>query len=233
MKPFLWILGAAAILFFLPRLLTLFRRIRMAVRLRAAAKKNVYTLRPLHPLWFFGTNSGTSPDVLFEKTENGERRIYSVKLWASGRKMQNIVFIGTDPQTVQVRRIIPLAGRFGTWMDWDFNPITDGTGGGINWLRETRPKKREPVDYWTPAGTSYGVIPVLLFCPAPMNVAEARVVRLSHTTVERQPMYTKAPETTLEKRRLFDGDLLHEREYVFGTRAFITELTYPTVGRSV
>ena len=70
MKPLLWILGAAAILFLVPRLLTLFRRIRMAVKLRAAAKKNGYTLRPLHPLWFFGTNSGSSPDVLFEKTEN-------------------------------------------------------------------------------------------------------------------------------------------------------------------
>ena len=75
MKPLLWIIWSSDILLLVPRLLTLFRRIRMAVKLRAAAKKNGYTLRPLHPLWFFGTNSGTSPDVLFGKTENGERRI--------------------------------------------------------------------------------------------------------------------------------------------------------------
>jgi hypothetical protein len=230
MEPVFPIAAAAAFFLILPWIVCLFKRLKMAAKLRMAAKSNGWTLRPLHPLWFLGTNGTSVPDCLFEGTAGGRRRIYSVKLWASLCRMQNAYFIGTDPQTVRYRRIVPLAGRFAGKYDWELNEIAEGTGGGINLLRESREKKREPVDYRYRCGGGAEVIPVLLFCPAPLNVAEARVVPLTHTTVERLPMFTKAAETTLETRRLFDGDLLHEREYVFGTEAFLGELKYPHIG---
>lgn len=209
------------------------KRIVMAVRLARAARKNGWTRIPARPLWFFASNLGARPDIYFEKRTEAVRRIYAVKLWASLYRMQNAYFVGPDPGKVRYRRVIPLAGRFATKFDWGLEELTEGTGGGINLIRETRDKPRPDIDYWTAAdgGTLSGVIPVLLFCPAPLNVGEAKVVPLTHTTVERTPMFEKKAETTLVTRRLFDGDLLHEREYVFATRAFCTELAYPTIGR--
>jgi len=225
-----FLLCAAGILLLFPWVRCFFRRAVMAVRLRRRARANGWTFTPARPLWFLAANSGTSPDCFLEGEAAGKKRIYSVKLWASLRRMQNVYFIGADPGTVRTRRVVPLAGRFASKFDSDLEEIVEGTGGGINLILESREKRRDPVDYWTRAGGGPYVIPVLLFCPAPLNVMESRVVPLSHSTVERLPMFTKAAETTLATRRLFDGDLLHGREYIFGTEAFCSELAHPHVG---
>ena len=201
----------------------------MAVRLRRTARANGWTFTPARPLWLFAPNGGTAQDCRIEGECAGRPRVYAVKLWASLFRMQNAYFIGDDPQSVRYKRIIPLAGRFGGKYGWELNEIAEGTGGGISMVTESREKKRDPVDYWGDV-PGEGIIPVLLFCPAPLNVAEARVVPLTHSTAERLPMFTKPADTTLAVRRLFDGDLLHEREYVFGTEAFLSELRYPHVG---
>ena len=223
-------LGAALLtVALLPWIRCFFKRIVMAGKLRRCAAANSWTLTPTRPLWFLAANGGTSPDCFIRKrTERGERT-YAVKLWASLFRMQNVYFIGDDPQSVRYKRIVPLAGRFGGKYGWELNEIAEGTGGGISMVTESREKKRMPVDYR--AGTESGgeLIPVLLFCPAPLNIAEARVVPLTHSTVERLPMFTKPADTTLTVRRLFDGDLLHEHEYVFATEAFCSELRYPHV----
>ena len=224
-----WIAGAFLVLCLIPWIRVFFRRIVMAAKLRRTARANGWTLRALHPLWFLGPNGGTVPDCAFEGTAGGRHRIYSVKLWASLSRMQNAYFTGSDPQTVRYKRIVPLAGRFAGRYDWELNAIAEGTGGGISAVRESREKTREPVDYQSLCGNGCEVIPVLLFCPAPLNVAEGRIVPLTHTTVERLPMFTKAAETTVETKRLFDGDLLCGREYVFGTEAFLSELKYPHI----
>ncbi len=227
-----WLLLCAAGLILLwPWLRCLLRRIVMAAKLRRTAAGNGWTLKPARLLWFLSPNGGTRADCFIRgKTEDGER-VYSIKLWASLFRMQNAYFIGSDPGTVRYKRIVPLAGRFGGKYGWELNEIAEGTGGGINMVTESREKKRPAVDYWSGAGGAYEVIPVLLFCPAPLNVAEARIVPLTHSTVERLPMFTRPADTTLSVRRLFDGDLLHEREFVFGTEAFLSELRHPHVGR--
>ena len=225
-----FLLCAAGILLLFPWIRCFFRRAVMAVRLRRRARANGWTFTPARPLWFLAPNSGTSPDCFFRKETERGTRVYSVKLWASLFRMQNAYFIGDDPQTVKYRRIVPLAGRFGGKYGWELDEIAEDTGGGINMITESRERTREAVDYRAGAGEGADVFPILLFCPAPLNVAEARVVPLSHTTVERPPMFTKLPETTLRTRRLFDGDLLHEREYVYGTAAFLSELKYPHLG---
>lgn len=215
----------------LPWLRCLLRRSVMAVKLQRASRADGWTLVPARFLWFLSPNRGTSPDCVIRKeTERGER-VYAVKLWASLFRMQNAYFVGSDPQTVRYKRIIPLAGRFGGKYGWELNEIAEGTGGGINMVTESREKKRPAVDYFSGIDGACEVIPVLLFCPAPLNVAEARIVPLTHSTAERLPMFTKPAETTLSVRRLFDGDLLHEREYVFATEAFLSELRYPHIGR--
>ena len=231
MKLFLELLGVLFLLWLLPYLRCAGKRIVLAAKLKRTAGRCGWTLRHPRFLWFLAPNRGTSPDCLLEGESDGERRIYSVKLWASVRRMQNLYFIGTDPGTVRTRRVVPLAGRFASKFDPDLEELPEGTGGGINMILESREKARDPVDYWTPAGGGPYVIPVLLFCPAPLNVMEARVVPLIHSTVERRPMFTKAAETTLSVRRLFDGDLLHEREFIFGTQAFLSELAHPHIGR--
>ncbi len=231
MEPVFWIAAAAAFFLILPWIVCLFKRLKMAAKLRMAAKSNGWTLRPLHPLWFLGTNGGTVPDCEFEGEAGGRRRIYSVKLWASLYRMQNAYFIGTDPQTVRYRRVIPLAGRFAGQYGQDLEEIPLGTGGGINMIRNSSEKKRLPVDYRSACGNGGEVIQVLLFCPAPLNVMEARKIPLTHTTVERLPMFTKAEETTLSTRPCYDGDLLHGAEFVFGTEGFIAELKYSCIGK--
>ena len=229
MRGILWLGIAILAAVLLPWLRCLVKRTVMAVKLRRTAGKNGWTLTPARFLWFLSPNGGTSPDCFIRKeTERGER-IYAVKLWASLFRMQNAYFIGDDPQSVRYKRIVPLAGRFGGKYGWELDEIAEGTGGGISMVTESREKKRDPVDYYGDA-PGVGIIPVLLFCPAPLNIAEARVVPLTHSTVERLPMFTKPADTTLAVRRLFDGDLLHGREYVFGTEAFLSELRYPHVG---
>lgn len=227
-----WILltgTALLIAVLLPWIRCLFKRIVMAVKLRRCAKANGWTLTPARPLWFLAPNGGAFPDCFLRgRTERGERT-YAVKLRASLFRMQNAYFVGSDPQSVRYKRIIPLAGRFGGKYGWELNEIAEGTGGGISMVTESREKKRRPVDYWTATEGGGEVIPVLLFCPAPLNIAEARVIPLTHSTVERLPMFTKPADTTLTVRRLFDGDLLHDREYVFATEAFLSELRYPHV----
>ena len=233
MELFLWICAAAAFLWILPRAIWLFKRLTMALKLTVAAKRNGWTLRPLHPLWFFGLNVGTLPDFALTGTADGRERVYSVKLWASLHRMQNAYFIGSDPQFVRYRRVIPLAGRFAGKFAQDLEEIPDGTGGGINLIRESREKERRPVAYAAlPDGMDrQQIIPVLLFCPAPLNIMEAKRIPLAHTTVERQPMFSKPAETTLTVRPCFDGDLLHETEYVFGTKGFLSELKYSCIGK--
>ena len=230
MKAVWWVTCALVLPGLIPWIRCFFKRIVMAVKLRDAAKKNGWTFRPARPLWFLAPNGGTEADCFFEGQAGRGRRVYSVKLWASLFRMQNAYFIGEDPQTVRYKRIVPLAGRFGGKYGWELNEIAEGTGGGISMVTESREKKRLPVDYRTGAENGEDVFPVLLFCPAPLNVAEARVVPLTHSTMERLPMFTKPADTTLAVRRLFDGDLLHEREYVFGTEAFCSELRHPHIG---
>ena len=227
-----FILCAVGLILLLPWIRFVFRRIVMAAKIRRTARANGWTFTPARPLWLFAPNGGTAPDCRIEGECAGRPRVYAVKLWASVRKMQNVYFIGSDPQSVRCRRIIPLAGRFASRFDWNMGELTDGTGGGVNLIRESREKPRAAVDYYTDAAGRFRpeTVPVLLFCPAPLNVAEGRVVPLTHTTVERLPMFSKPAETTVTVRRLFDGELLHEREYVFGTEAFCSELRHPHIG---
>ena len=230
MKAVCRIACALVLLGLIPWIRCFFKRIVMAVKLRDAAKKNGWTFRPARPLWFLAPNGGTEADCFLEGQAGRERRVYSVKLWASLFRMQNAYFIGGDPQSVRYKRIVPLAGRFGGKYGWELNETAEETGGGISMVVGSREKKRKLVDYLSRCGGSPDVIPVLLFCPAPLNVAQSRVIPLTHTTVERLPMFTKAEETTIESKRLFDGDLLHGREYIFGTEAFLSELRYPHIG---
>ena len=218
--------AAALAVLLWPLIVCACKRIRMALRLRRTCRKESHRLVPLHPFWFWGLNFSARPDFLV-RTKDG-RAVYTVKLFGVLRRLSNLYFVKTaDGQlTYFERRVVPLAGRFPTMLDDDLRPIPGGSVSGVNYMYDTRRRARREVDYASPTeGEHITNIPVLLVNPAPLAVRASEEIPAEHWTVERQPMFTKKEPTRLESRTVYDGELLHLAEYVFGTSGFIKELT--------
>lgn len=202
------------------------RRLKMAVKLRRACRAEGHRLVPLHPFWLWGSRSSAHADFLVRI--RGGRAVYTVKLFSTAHRLANLYFVKTaDGQlTYFERRVVPLAGRFPTMLDDDLRPIPGGSVSGVNYVYDTRRRTRHEVDYASPTeGEHITNIPVLLVNPAPLAVRASEEIPAEHWTVERQPMFTKKEPTRLESRTVYDGELLHLAEYVYGTSGFIKELT--------
>lgn len=200
------------------------KRIRMAFRLRRACRREGHRLVPLKPFWFWGLNFSARPDFLV-RTKDG-RVVYTVKLFGVLRRLSNLYFVKTTDGRIECfeRRVVPLSGRFSTMLDEDLRPMP-GSVSGVNYVYDTRRRVRREVDYASPTEDERIVnIPVLLVNPAPLAVRAAEEIPAEHWTVERTPMFTKKEDFRLESRTVYDGELMHNAETVFGTSGFIREL---------
>ncbi len=209
-----------------PLLVCGIKRIRMALRLRRACRREGHRLVPLKPFWFWGLNFSARPDFLV-RTKDG-RAVYTVKLFGVLRRLSNLYFVKTTDGRIErfERRVVPLAGRFATMLDEDLKPIPGGASSGVNFVYDTRRRLRRPVDYASPTeGERIANIPVLLVNPAPLAVRASEEIPVSPWTVERRPMFTKKEDKRLESHTVYDGGLLHLDEYVFAASGCIKELS--------
>ena len=222
------------VIFVFPYLVFLCKRIVMAFKLRRTCRREGYELHPAHPFWFWGRNNSSKIDCVL--VHRDKKRVYPVKLYGSVHRLQNLYFIENTEweQTVRIRRVIPVAGRFASFFSPQLTETATAFGGGINHIHESKPKKRNFPNYWEGHEHDFEnrIFPILLFCPVPLNVMEARLVPLKHSTVERLSIGEKREDTTIKSQVRYDSELLHEKEYVFGTKGFLAELKYPHLGES-
>ena len=209
-----------------PLLVCAGKRIRAAVRLGWACRREGHRLVQLHPFWFWGLNRSSRADFLI-RTKGG-RAVYTVKLYGVLHRLSTVYFIKSPEgrMSVRQRRVIPLAGRFSTYLDDDLNPVPGQMGGSVIHTHDSLRLSRPPVDYASPTeGEGCTVIPVLLLNPAPLNIRESEEIPCSPRTTERPTMFGKREDRRLESRTLFDGGLLHLTEHVFGLAGFLKELS--------
>ena len=221
----LTLLAAVLLILLFPYLLLALRRVKMALKMRRACRANGHRLVPLHFLWFWGFNFSPHPDFLV-RTKDG-RAVYTVKLFGAAHRLSNLYFVKTLTGETEcfTRRVIPLAGRFPTMLDEDLHPIPGGNFSGVNFVHDSRRRVRRAVDYASPTeGERTANIPVLLVNPAPLAVRASEEIPVTPWTVERRPMFTKKTDRRLESVTVYDGGLLHLREYVFSASGFIREL---------
>ncbi len=175
---------------------------------------------------FWGLNNSSKADFIIRL--NGGRAVYTVKLFGALHKLSNVYFIRSPIGEISYKwkRVVPLAGAFGTQFDDNLEPVTGTLTGGINHITESVRKTRNTVDYYTPTeGESIVNIPILLCSPAPLNIREAEEIYVNPSLLERMPMFTKREDTRIESRIVFDGNLLHGVEYAFSVSGFVKELS--------
>ncbi|MBR4206029.1 MAG: hypothetical protein IKQ92_11170 [Clostridia bacterium] len=202
------------------------KRLRTAFRIRRACILEGHRLIPLHLFWFLGLNNSPRADFLIRL--KGGRAVYTVKLFGALHKLSNVYFIRSPKGefSYKWKRVIPLAGAFGSGFDDNLEPVTGTVTGGINHVAESARKTRNTVDYDTPTeGESIVNIPILLCTPAPLNIREATENLVSPSLLERPPMFTKREDTRIESKVVYESNLLHGTEHVFSVPGFVKELS--------
>lgn len=220
MKFWLTIAGIGAVALSIAPVRALIKRIRMAWKIKKCCRKMGYTLTRVESI----LSLNRSERITFQ-IEKGNT-VFLVKLFGSLHKLETF-YLNTDG-TYHVERFIPLIV---------------GRGGSVS---HTKVGKKHPfpeIDWFNGEAEDYGkrYIPILLFCPVPMEV---RVVRgkedsplISEGTVG-DGYLKKLKKRPLNSSREFGGwasggysylkgsSQLHSGEtfngaYIYGTQEFL------------
>ncbi|MBQ8432632.1 MAG: hypothetical protein IJX28_07075 [Clostridia bacterium] len=120
------LLAVVAVLLAIPGLRWIYKRVTLAVKLKACCKSKGFRLVGNRPLWMFGTSGGSVCDCYIETA----RTLYAVKLFSTPSKRSTLVF--DDKGHYCFQKKIPLAG---------------GYGGSIEYPKESRHRPMPAYDF--------------------------------------------------------------------------------------
>ena len=212
MEFWIFTASAALVIFIVPYIRLVGKRISLAARIRRACRENHYTFKAAHPLWLFGWNNSGHCD--FYCISDRDARMYSVKLFTVMHHMTDVTFF--DDRKYRTKRYIPLGGR------------GRGFDDNIVWERESRIRSFREIDWYhgTEDDFSHRCIPVLLVHPVPLKVYRSRII--PQKRLERAYVFCKKETTTVENTLIHEGDWIYDA-YLFSGAAFIRELNHSCI----
>lgn len=212
MEFWIFTASAALVIFIVPYIRLVGKRISLAARIRRACRENHYTFKAAHPLWLFGRNNSGHCD--FYCISDREARMYSVKLFTVMHHMTDVTFF--DDRKYRTKRYIPLGGR------------GRGFDDNIVWERESRIRSFREIDWYhgTEDDFSHRCIPVLLVHPVPLKVYRSRII--PQKRIERAYVFCKKETTTVENTLIHEGDWIYDA-YLFSGAALVRELNHSCI----
>ena len=104
MEFWIFIASAVLVMFIVPYIRLVGKRISLAVRVKRACRENGFTFKPAHPFWMLGRNNSGHCD--FYCISEKDSRMYSVKLFASLHRLADLTFF--DDRKYRTKRYIAL-----------------------------------------------------------------------------------------------------------------------------
>jgi len=180
----LFVIIVAAILLSAGYIRAFFKRIIMYFKLKRCCKQNGCKIETVNSIFLPNRSARTSLKI------TQENYVYLVKLFGSAHRLETYYISETDYRT---QRVIPLGA---------------GRGGFISYTKESKPKPFPDIDWFgdTSPDASKTYIPIILFCPAPM---ELRIIN-GRTNDESKPLLGSNPIVdaymkSVAKRKFNDG----------------------------
>lgn len=209
-----WIFVACAVLliFIVPYIRLVIKRISLAVRVKRACRENGFTFRPAHPFWMLGRNNSGHCDFFCISETNS--RMYAVKLFTVLHHMTDVTFF--DDRKYRTKRYIPLGGRGRGFED------------NIVWEKESRIRSIREIDwyYGTKDDFTRRNVPVLVVHPAPLKVYRSKII--PQKRLERAYVFCKKETTTVENTLIHEGDWIYDA-YLFSGAALVRELNHSCI----